>query len=123
MTKHELPWPPSINHYWRTVMIGRAPRVLISKEGRKYREAVRGIAATKRPLTGRLSVYIAVFPPDRRKRDLDNLPKAILDALTYAGVWQDDSQIDSITIVRQRVLKGGVIRIVIEEIESEGEAA
>lgn len=119
----DLPWPPSVNHYWRTVMIKRAPRVLISKEGRNYRKEVQVIAGASNPITGRLSVCIAASPPDRRKRDLDNLPKAILDALTHAGVWEDDSQIDQITIVRQGVIKGGLIRIAIEELEQGREAA
>ncbi|WP_317472009.1 RusA family crossover junction endodeoxyribonuclease, partial [Cronobacter sakazakii] len=29
-----------------------------------------------------------------RKRDLDNLPKAVFDALTSAGFWLDDGQVD-----------------------------
>ena len=32
----ELPWPPSVNHYYRHV----GPRVLISRDGRKYRDNV-----------------------------------------------------------------------------------
>ena len=34
------------------------------------------------------------FPPDRRRRDLDNLLKPALDALQHAGVYEDDSQVD-----------------------------
>nr|DAH86622.1 MAG TPA: endodeoxyribonuclease RUS [Caudoviricetes sp.] len=37
----ELPWPPSVNHYYRHV----GPRVLISRDGRKYREIVAGIVS------------------------------------------------------------------------------
>jgi crossover junction endodeoxyribonuclease RusA len=33
--------------------------------------------------------------------DLDNLPKGMLDALTHAGVWGDDSQIDDLQVTRQ----------------------
>ncbi len=45
---------------------------------------------------------ILVYPPDRRARDLDNLGKALLDALTKAGVYGDDSQIDHLTFARRK---------------------
>jgi Holliday junction resolvase RusA-like endonuclease len=47
-------------------------------------------------------VVVEVYVPDRRKRDLDNLHKGILDSLTHAGVWGDDSQIDDLRIYRAR---------------------
>lgn len=90
-----LPYPPSMNRYWRSVQ----NRVLISAEGRKYREAV--IAEVDGyKLDGRLKVEIEATMPDKRRRDVDNLFKAALDALTHAQVWLDDSQIDDLRIVR-----------------------
>ena len=32
-----MPWPPSVNSYWRSIVIGGSPRVLISRAGRQYR--------------------------------------------------------------------------------------
>jgi crossover junction endodeoxyribonuclease RusA len=58
---------------------------------------------------GRLAVEIEAHVPDKRKRDLDNLFKAVLDSLTHAGVWADDSQIDALRIVRKPV--GGMIKV------------
>ena len=107
----ELPFPPSVNTYWRS--IGRG-RVIISQAGRKYRQAV---VDTVRPQTQaagggrrtppRLGMILDAFPPDRRRRDLDNMLKAPLDALTYAGVYEDDSQIDVLTMRRRAVVPGG----------------
>lgn len=64
----------------------------------------------------RLRVDVLVYPPDRRKRDLDNLGKALLDALTKARVWADDSQIDVLTFSRKTIHRGGVVVVRIEVI-------
>ena len=109
-TRLVLPWPPSLNHYWRRV----GNRTLISRAGREYRHAVIGRAiAAKLPLIeGKLNVTIHAAPPDRRKRDLDNLLKAPLDALQHAGVIEDDGDIDDLRIIRSPKIAGG--RLVIE---------
>lgn len=110
-----LPWPPSVNTYWRHIAIKGKPRTLISAHGHTYRAAVLGIAPRLR-LCNRLAVHIVVRPPDRRTRDLDNLPKAILDSLTHAGVWIDDSQIDDLRITRAEIAKGGGVVVHVREI-------
>lgn len=97
-TELTLPWPPSVNRYWRSVK----GRVLISAEGRAYRDGTESIAIDRaKPFhDARLGVSIRAYSPDLRKRDLDNMLKAPLDALTYAGMWDDDSQIDQLSIAR-----------------------
>jgi crossover junction endodeoxyribonuclease RusA len=90
-----------VNTYWRSV----AGRVLVSAAGRAYRTAVAQAMHTQRvvpqrPLSARLAVVLTVFPPDARRRDLDNLLKATLDALTAAGIWADDALIDDLRIQR-----------------------
>lgn len=108
-----LPWPPSMNHYYRRV----GNRTLISKPGRQYRKTVVGQLRQHfpQPLTGRLRVTIYAHPPDRRRRDLDNVQKAMLDALQHAGVYRDDCQIDSLTITRCNTVTGGSMRVSIME--------
>jgi len=54
------------------------------------------------------------FPPDRRRRDLDNIQKPVLDALEHAGVYEDDSQVDLLITRRGPVSDGGSIRVQIE---------
>lgn len=103
-----LPWPPSVNRYWRSFR-GRA---IISREGRAYRDKVileiraKGIPPR---MTGKVRVDIEVWPPDRRRRDLDNILKAPLDALAYAGVYMDDSQIDQLQVRRVAVMANGAL--------------
>lgn len=108
-----LPWPPSLNRYWRNV----AGRTLISRDGRAYRSAVAWSvpAIHKQRMEGRLLVTIAASPPDRRKRDLDNMLKAVLDSLSHAGVYVDDSQIDYLSVERRAPKKGGEMRVCVQE--------
>ena len=112
-----LPWPPSVNHYWRHV--GR--RVLISRAGREYRRAICGLLAgtggpRKPPAGGRIALAMDAFPPDRRRRDLDNLHKSVLDSLEHAGLYLDDSQIDLLLTRRRETVKGGKIEIRLDEL-------
>ena len=94
MLELELPYPPSVNHYYRRV----GPRTLISREGRRYRQRIVAIlrALGVRPIDGMLSVTVDFYPPDRRRRDLDNLQKCLWDALQHGGLYRDDSQIKEI---------------------------
>lgn len=118
----DLPWPPSVNHYWRTPRTGPLRgRTLISEAGRLYRAAVAAAVLEQRAalrLSDRLAVDIQVFEPDRRSRDIDNLLKAVLDSLTHAGVWDDDGQIDDLRIWRHRDTRGGMLRITIHKAQS-----
>ena len=112
-----LPWPPSVNTYWRHPNSGPlAGRHLISDKGRKYREAVKAMAHSVAPVMGRTAVAILACPPDRRRRDLDNLNKAILDSLVNASVIEDDGLIDMLTIVRGEIVKDGAVYVRIEQL-------
>ena len=107
-----LPWPPSVNHYWRRV----GPRTLISREGRTFRKRVCALLAggggpRKPPASGRVALAMDAFPPDRRRRDLDNLLKGTLDALEHARVYRDDGQIDLLIVRRMPVVKGGRLEV------------
>jgi crossover junction endodeoxyribonuclease RusA len=108
----ELPFPPSANHYWRHV----GARTLISRGGRAFRMTVCSILAARgvRPLSGALEVFIDLYPPDRRRRDVDNSQKALLDALTHGGAYHDDSQIVHLDTWKRSPIDGGkvIVRIV-----------
>lgn len=123
MIEFELPFPPTLNH-----ALGRKGKMsYLAKPQKDYRKAVAWalawgelhdadspLATLKFPLPGRLAVALRFFEPNRLKRDLDNLPKAVLDALTQAGFWIDDSQIDCLILTRAGVRPdqpGVVVRV------------
>lgn len=125
-----LPWPPSVNTYWRHIVLGgkfKKPqaRVLLSEQGRKYQVdalvAIHGQRVPRGAVKGRLAVAAVAYPPDRRARDLDNVWKGLLDALYHAGVIRDDADIDELSIRRATVRPGGLIELRVSEIACEPE--
>lgn len=95
-----IPYPPSGNHLWKHTKAGG--HYITPKAEQYYRvvyvEVLRQSAALA--LTGRLGVRCAIYPPDKRRRDLDNAWKVVSDACTRARVWVDDNQIDQLTLLR-----------------------
>jgi crossover junction endodeoxyribonuclease RusA len=104
-----LPMPPSTNVYWRHWR----GHTVISKDGRAYQHAVAKVIGKAETFgSQRLRMMVILHAPDKKRRDLDNLGKSLMDSLTYAGLYADDSQIDDLRFVRGENRKPG--RIVVE---------
>ena len=94
----ELSWPPSVNQYWEHVYNAKLRRVQVfpSKAALSFKvqtaTLVRKKGAPPR-FQNAIQIEIDAYPPDRRKRDSDNIVKATFDALTYSNVWRDDYQV------------------------------
>jgi len=108
----ELPWPPTINNYFGY----HGSRRFVAKRGKDFREHVGILCMGKDLQVGRLKLYIEAYVPDKRKRDLDNVLKALLDALQHGGLFKDDSQIDDLHIVRKEAVEDGLIKITLGSI-------
>ena len=104
-----------MNHIWRRL----GSRTVISREGRRYRQTVCAALAAMRvtAMLGRLSVRVTVCPPDARRRDLDNVQKALLDALAKGGAYRDDSQIDRLEVIRGPITPGGKVLVEITQLK------
>ena len=119
-----LPWPPSVNAYWRSRIAGKGRKQFVSvylgKAGKEFRSNVQAAVFERfgvlRPTQDRLRVTVLMIQPDRRKRDVDNILKGTLDSLTHARVWEDDSQVDDLRVVRGRVQSPGWLEVTIEVI-------
>jgi len=127
--KLTLPFPPSVNTYWRAPNRGPlAGRHLISAAGRKYQSdacaaIIEQLRRLPKPSTTPATVAIILFPPDQRRRDLDNYNKALFDALTHAGVWEDDSQVKRMLVEWGPVVPKGKVEITISSFNPAGAAA
>lgn len=99
--KFTLPYPPSLNVYWRNFR----GRMVLSAEAKKYKRQVKEIF-DKRPIIidveelsespelpskKAIGLKIDVYRP-RKSGDLDNTLKAILDSLN-GNLYEDDRQV------------------------------
>ena len=102
-----LPFPPSTNHMWRK---GCGGRVYLSAEYKAFKETVMMLwrAFGVRTWNPRADVEIELFlyPPWRRRWDLDNRIKTTLDALFNAAIIIDDSQVVKLTAYKNDFDKG-----------------
>lgn len=123
-----LPFPPSVNHYWRHVVLGKPPKqrvtTLISKPGREYSESVAAqvlAEKTRLKIASYVAMTVLLSPPDRRRRDVDNYSKSLLDSLVKAGVLEDDSLVRDLRLVWGEVRKGGQAVVMIREIAQQAQ--
>lgn len=118
MTFKDLPYPPTVNTYWRHV----DGKTLLSAKARQYRKDACYLIQLQMGVDAKtfdrsIAMTIVAYMPDRRKRDLDNILKPILDVFTHAGVYLDDSQIDYLTIRRGPVKASGTLTVTIQEMQ------
>jgi crossover junction endodeoxyribonuclease RusA len=91
-----LPYPDTVNHHW----ILSHGRLVPTHRCEEYRRRVKVLCGTyKLPkIDYAVNVVLHASPPDKRRRDVDNLLKSPLDALTRAEQWTDDSLVEELTI-------------------------
>lgn len=94
-----LPYPPSVNRLYRTIVRGRRAMPIKSAEHRAYMAAlVLGTDVEPWPLETRLSVSLRLYRP-RRIGDIDGPIKALFDGLN-GRAWVDDSQVVELHVQR-----------------------
>ncbi|WP_409138883.1 RusA family crossover junction endodeoxyribonuclease [Pasteurella multocida] len=111
-----LPYPPSVNHYWKHTRSGRH---YISKAGREFKRIATEVCKQFDPFDGAVEIKMQIYFPDNRDRDLDNLPKGIFDSLVGAGLIKDDNRkiIRKYSIEEMGVVKKGMSIIKIRSLE------
>jgi crossover junction endodeoxyribonuclease RusA len=107
-----LPWPPTVNTYWRSVK----GRNILSAKARAYKKEAAYFLKSQ-DLEGELQVEIECNMPDKRRRDLDNLLKPLLDVMDENNVYEDDSQISDLRIYKSDYGEKGTVTITVRELE------
>jgi len=117
VTRITLPFPPSVND-----MFVNAPgkgRVKSKKYASWTTEAMWSIKSQKiKPIEGEVSISIGLVAPNRRPMDADNRVKAILDAITGAGVIQDDNNRFVRRLSVEWLPSGEPCTVIIQQIEA-----
>ena len=113
MTEINLPFPPTVNHIWKS----SGHRRYLSKEYEAFLGMVAIIVKRERVTyygTKRLAVAIKLHWPNKRRGDIDNRVKAVLDSLARCKVFEDDEQVDLLAVSRENIVKGGLCVVRLE---------
>jgi crossover junction endodeoxyribonuclease RusA len=124
MYNFTLPVPPSINGYYGHIAKGNRVIKYIKKEGKEYRKfVIHWCIRNKMQLRANLPLQMDIkyYFKDKRKRDLDNPLKSLLDALTHAEVYEDDDLIQKMTIEKFYDKENPRVEITISQYEPKEE--
>lgn len=112
-----LPYPPTLNNLFKNV----GKKRVRSAEYDAWIRAANLALRAQRPAKhlGSFRATIVLTRPDRRRRDIDNTVKAIMDLLTKAGAIEDDCLAQSLTVAWawDQVIPGGAVIVTIEPAE------
>lgn len=100
--------PPSVNSLWINKPSGRYK----SKRGKIFENLACDELKKQfryKPLANSLKVSMRLYFKDKRKRDIDNYNKAILDSMTKI-IYEDDSQIEELNV--KKLVGCGYFRVV-----------
>lgn len=100
MQTFSIDWPPSVNRAFFNRKPGQGGRGRgKTQEYRDWRQTAGWEAkASAKPLAqGNYRVVIEASQPDKRRRDVDNFIKPVVDMLAATGLTPDDCHMDEVT--------------------------
>lgn len=87
--------PPTINHIWGR----RGSATYLTKAAKVFHTIVKGsVGAWKLPEAWKYYSLNIIIRPPRRRCDVDNRIKALLDSFTRAGLWEDDERVSGFCV-------------------------
>lgn len=118
-----LPYPPSVNNLFAQIKSPHGGYIRVKTQ--KYKEWARdaGLLLNAQRNTGKLvshqgrvSITIKATPPkDNRRRDLDNIAKAVLDLLVDSNIIIDDSRIEVLHLAWEREAQDVGVIVTVED--------
>ena len=110
--------PKSTQHIYKLTSRGKFASIYMSAEGKALKESYQWQAKSQwrnKIITGNVCIYITLYFGTKRKSDIDNYGKILLDSLTGI-VWEDDSQITDMRVIKEYSKENPRIEIDIQEI-------
>jgi crossover junction endodeoxyribonuclease RusA len=88
----DLPWPPSVNALWRSSgnRVHRSKRYVLWLKEAELLWLCQRPKLKEREILGEFCCSIVLWPPDKRKRDIDNFSKPALDFLQHMQIIEND---------------------------------
>ena len=107
----------SVNKYYRSWQ----GRVLISKDGREFKKEMELLLNNYEKIMGKIKLTLILHFKDKRKRDLDNYNKVLIDCLKNK-LFEDDDQIYQLYMEKHigcgfNKISIGVESIIVKQIE------
>ena len=116
MQVYLLPFPPSVNRLWRF----SGPRMYRTKVYTEWADdAVRHLQqqqAPSSPIDYPVALELAVGRPDARKRDIDNVNKAVLDLLEHVQILENDHHVHDLRSYWSDQVVG--VQVIIKNLDS-----
>lgn len=128
-TKLTLPYPPSVNNYWKTKIVkrkvtkkmkrrpGLTSITYLSERARKYRIDVGYLVLNQLGRApnykGPVAVIVKQFDGPGNRQDIDNSLKSLFDALEHAKIYANDSQIEELLVIKKRRAAIGRVEITV----------
>lgn len=109
-----LPFAPSVNRLWR---MGKGKKMYKSKTYETWINVCHILITHQKitPVLGTYKLTIEAVRPDKRRRDIDNLIKAVSDVLQTTGLIEDDCLCQEVTA--RWVKYGPEMCVIVEKIE------
>ena len=99
----KLKIPPLLNAYYGHIARGKRVIKYIKTPGKEFKAYVKDFAHRNQldvKANIPLKMTIHIYFKDKRKRDIDAILKSLLDSLTEAMVYEDDSLIEELHIYK-----------------------
>jgi crossover junction endodeoxyribonuclease RusA len=110
-TKLTLPFPPSLNSLFATNWKTKRRHKSADYDAWIFEAGLKLNIQRPQAHPSEVAITIQLHKPDNRKRDLDNLNKAICDLLVTHGIIKDDSRIVSLHTYWDQSVNGAEITI------------
>ena len=102
----------SVNKYYRSWQ----GRVLISKDGREFKKEIDLLLNNYEKIKGKIKLSLILYFKDKRKRDVDNYAKVLIDCLKNK-LFEDDDMIYKLYMEKHIAYGENKIEIIVTKLD------